>query len=121
LRSLLEHLQHAIEAEGAALLAGRVLLEGGQELSDVLLRRHEEEHVLEHPSLIVHALVVRGLERIRAQIEELGQEFLRAREVQHQGGQVATVLEQRARPALRPPWPNVPDVQSLSSLKTNPS
>jgi hypothetical protein len=76
-------------------LAG-VLLEGGQELSDVLLRRHEEEHVLEHPSLIVHALVVRGLERIRAQIEELGQEFLRAREVQHREGK------------WRPSWNNGP-------------
>ena len=71
LRTALERLQHPIDAEAARLLAGRELLEGGKELSDVLLRRHEQEGALYAPTLVIHALVVGGLEGVRAQVEEL--------------------------------------------------
>ena len=71
LRTAPECLHHPIEAEAAGPLARRELLEGGQELPDVLLRRHEHEGALDAPASIVHAVMVRTLEGVRAQVEEL--------------------------------------------------
>ena len=53
------------------LLAGRKLLEGGEEPANVLLSRHEQEEAFHAPTFDVHALVVGGLEWIRAEIEDL--------------------------------------------------
>ena len=47
-----EFLQHLVEAETARLLARRELPEAGEELPDVLPRRHEQEQALE-PSVKV--------------------------------------------------------------------
>jgi len=46
LASLLQALQHLVEAKATDLLALRVVLERGEELPDVLLRGHQQEHVL---------------------------------------------------------------------------
>jgi hypothetical protein len=48
-------------------------LEGTEEVADVLLRGDENEHVLDAPALVIHAFMVRGLERIAAQVEQLRQ------------------------------------------------
>src|SRR5262245_19941710 len=69
----LQLLQRRVDREAARLLAGRKLLEGRQELADVLLRRHHQEQVLDAPAHVIHAFVVGGLERIGAQVEELRQ------------------------------------------------
>ena len=71
--ALLERFQHLVEREAADLLARREFLERRQELPDVLLRRHEQEDVLDPPLLVAHAIVVGRLERIGAQVEDLRQ------------------------------------------------
>ena len=67
----LQRLQNGIQRESADLLARREFLERGEELPDVLLRRHEQEDVIDPPAVPVHAFVVADLERIGAQVEEL--------------------------------------------------
>src|SRR5262249_26028091 len=69
---VLERLQHFVEAEAADLLARREFLERSQELPDVLLRRHEQEGSVDSPVSVVHADDVSLLERVRAQVEDLG-------------------------------------------------
>jgi hypothetical protein len=66
-------LHHLVEREAACLLAGRKLLERGEEATDVLLRRHEQEDTIDPPACVTDADMVGLLERIRAKIEELGQ------------------------------------------------
>ncbi len=51
----LKRLQHVVEGEAAGLLAGRELLERGEELPDVLLRRHEQEDTID-PALMKKVL-----------------------------------------------------------------
>ena len=46
-------------------------LNDGEELPDVLLRRHEEEHAIDPPVVVVHAMVGR-FERIGAEVVDLG-------------------------------------------------
>jgi hypothetical protein len=74
-RALAQVLHHLVEAETAGLLARWELLERGKEFSEIFLRGHEQEHVLQAPALGVHALVIGGLEGIAAQVEELGAIF----------------------------------------------
>src|SRR5262249_56550785 len=69
---VLERLQQFVEAEAADLLAWREFLERSQELRDVLLRRHEQEGSVDSPVPVVHADDVSLLERVRAQVEDLG-------------------------------------------------
>ena len=64
-------MERPIDAEAPRLLARREFLEGGEELTNILLRRYEQEDALHAPTFIVHAFMVRGLEGIRAQVEEL--------------------------------------------------
>ena len=61
--------QHLVEAEAADLLARRELLERGEELPDVLLRRHEQEEAVDPPLPVLPA-VLGVLERIGAQVED---------------------------------------------------
>src|SRR5437868_5986707 len=70
-RAFSQSLQHIVQGETADLLARREFPESGQELRDVLLRRNHYEQMLRPPARIIHALVVGGLERIGAQVEEL--------------------------------------------------
>src|SRR5262245_24413303 len=67
----LERLQCAIDAEATGLLAGRVVLEGAQKFANELLRRDHHKQVLHTPALVVHAFMVRSLEGIAAQVEQL--------------------------------------------------
>src|SRR5262245_27465530 len=73
LRSPLQALERAVDRERSRFLAGRELLECAEELPDVLLSRHHHEQMLDAPSFVVHPFLIRGLERIGAQIEELRQ------------------------------------------------
>src|SRR5262245_12701515 len=53
---LLEFVHDLIEAEARRLLARRELLETGDPLPDVLLRRHQQVDAVEHPIREVHRL-----------------------------------------------------------------
>ena len=71
LRRPLERIKHAVERETACFLARWELLERREELSNVLLSRHEQEHVFRSPTPVLHAVIGR-LERIGTHVEELG-------------------------------------------------
>jgi hypothetical protein len=73
LSALLERLQRLIDAEAAGLLAGWEFLEGAKEFANELLRRDHNKQVFNTPALVVHSFMVRGLEGIASQIEQLRQ------------------------------------------------
>jgi hypothetical protein len=62
-----------IDAEAAGLLARRELLEGAQESANELLRGNKNERVLDTPAPVVHAFMVRRLEGIGSNVEQLWQ------------------------------------------------
>jgi transcriptional regulator of acetoin/glycerol metabolism len=63
---------YTVEVEAAGLLPWRKLLEALQPLRDKCARGCEDEPVVGKPSLIVHADVLRELERIHAQVVDHG-------------------------------------------------
>src|SRR5512147_350953 len=66
-----ERLHRLVDAEAAGFLARREFLEGREELSDVLLRGHEQKQTIYPPMRVVHADQVAFFERVRAEIEDL--------------------------------------------------
>src|SRR5215468_3841183 len=71
-------LQHLLNAETRGPRARRKLLEALKPLSNVHLRRHPHEHAIDHPFVIVEALLA-AFERIAAQVEGFGNPHLRER------------------------------------------
>src|SRR5262249_7712701 len=70
-RGVLQSLQRIVNRKAAGLLARWELPKGGEELRDVLLRRHHDESVVHPPPSVIDAFVVGAFERIGAQVEEL--------------------------------------------------
>ena len=67
----MQRLQNSIQRESSDLLAGREFPERADELPDVLLRGHEQENVLDPPTVPVHTLLVPDLEWVGSQVEDL--------------------------------------------------
>ena len=71
-RRVSELLHGLLDREAAGLLARRELLEAHEMLRHQRLRRDQYEGVLDKPSHVVPRLMLRSLERIRAQVEQHG-------------------------------------------------
>src|SRR5262249_48462765 len=71
--ALLQLRQHLVEREAARLLPGRVLDVGLQMLAHDVLRRNEYKGALDAPLVIFSGLELGSLERISAQIHQLGE------------------------------------------------
>src|SRR6476661_6722317 len=60
-----------VQVEAGCFLSLRIVPEGRQELANVVLRRHEQEDVVEKPVVVCVRRYVRPLIRIGAEIEDL--------------------------------------------------
>src|SRR5260370_31211542 len=69
-RAFRQLLERVVEGKTTRFLARREFLERGEELSDALLRWHQDEGVIDPPPAVINALVVGRLEGIRAQVEQ---------------------------------------------------
>src|SRR5499427_9142035 len=111
-----ELLQHLVNGEARRLLPWRELLERGQELTNDLLRRHEQENVVHHPIPVG----VRGdfgpLVWVGAEVEEFREAERNERLLPDAQGASRALLHEHEFPVVVAQSSQVPVVREVKEL-----